>query len=77
MIAFQAKISASLGIREMSPRFSLARSAIYRQLSWVVVRTSFFIRLVAVYISAEIIEENDESSLQRSEVALHWVALLR
>jgi hypothetical protein len=52
MIALQAKISASLGIRDMSPRFSLARSAIYRQLSFVVGRTSFFIRLLAVYISA-------------------------
>jgi hypothetical protein len=77
MMAFQANISASLGIRDISPRSSLARSAIYRQLGLVGWRTSFFIRLLAVYISAELIEENDESSLQRSGVALHWVALLR
>jgi hypothetical protein len=53
----------------------LARSAIYRQLSFVVGRTSFFIRLLAVYISAWR-REKEESSLQRSGVALHWLALL-
>jgi hypothetical protein len=52
MIAFQANISASLGIRDISPRFSLARSAICRQLGLVGRHTSFFIRLLAVYISA-------------------------